>query len=569
MKKRIVRYLKPYFPYMLMMIFCAFITVASSLIIPVLTGRAIDQMIDAGKVEFSKLKTILFIMVVVVVVTMISQWLTSIMNNHIVYHVVKDIRVKAFHKITRLPLSYVDSHSKGDMESRVISDIETFSDGLLMGFTQLFTGVLTIIGTLCFMFYESPWITLVVIVLTPLSLLLAMFVSKFSYKLFHKQSDARGKMTGLVDEMVTNQKLVKIFEQEEENQALFEKLNQEYSTYNRKATFVSSLTNPGTRFVNAVVYAAVAVTGSYAVLHQVLTLGRMTAFLGYASQYTKPFNEISGVVTELQNAFACAARVFELMDEDEVVESTEAGDFDQEVKGQVDFEHVSFSYVEGQSLIEDLNIHVDQAKRVAIVGPTGCGKSTLINLLMRFYEVNWGAILVDGKDIRQVTRKNLRNNYGMVLQETWLKTATVAENIAYGKPDASREEIIAAAHAAHAHHFIVRLSNGYDTVISEELGNLSGGEKQLLCIARLMLKLPPMLILDEATSSIDTRTEILVQDAFAKMMQGRTSFVVAHRLSTIQNADLILVMKDGKIIEQGNHKELLAKNGFYASLYQI
>ena len=499
--------------------------------------------------------------------TAISQWLMNHINNIITYRVVKDIRTKAFGHLEVLPLSYIDSHPSGDIISRIIADIDQFSEGLLMGFTQFFTGLMTILGTLLFMVSINPLITLVVVVLTPVSLFVASFIAKKTYVMFKHQSETRGELTTLTDEMLGNMKVVQAFGYQKEAEERFQTINNKLAGYSLRATFFSSITNPATRFVNSLVYAAVGITGAYAAIRGFMTVGQLTSFLSYANQYTKPFNEISGVVTELQNALASAARVFELIDEKTILEDKKDATVLENVKGQVEIEHVNFSYTPDRPLIEDLNLSVKPGERVAIVGPTGCGKTTVINLLMRFYDVNSGSIKVEGKDIRDVTRKSLRTSYGMVLQETWLKSGTIRDNIAYGRPEATEEEIINAAKEAHAHSFIMRMPQGYDTVISEDGGNLSQGQKQLLCIARVMLCLPPMLILDEATSSIDTRTEIRVQKAFAKMMEGRTSFIVAHRLSTIREADMILVMSDGHIVEKGKHEELLAKNGFYAEIY--
>ena len=499
--------------------------------------------------------------------TAISQWLMNHINNIITYRVVKDIRTKAFGHLEVLPLSYIDSHPSGDIISRIIADIDQFSEGLLMGFTQFFTGLMTILGTLLFMVSINPLITLVVVVLTPISLFVASFIAKKTYVMFKHQSETRGELTTLTDEMLGNMKVVQAFGYQKEAEERFQTINNKLAGYSLRATFFSSITNPATRFVNSLVYAAVGITGAYAAIRGFMTVGQLTSFLSYANQYTKPFNEISGVVTELQNALASAARVFELIDEKTILEDKKDATVLENVKGQVEIEHVNFSYTPDRPLIEDLNLSVKPGERVAIVGPTGCGKTTVINLLMRFYDVNSGSIKVEGKDIRDVTRKSLRTSYGMVLQETWFKSGTIRDNIAYGRPEATEEEIINAAKEAHAHSFIMRMPQGYDTVISEDGGNLSQGQKQLLCIARVMLCLPPMLILDEATSSIDTRTEIRVQKAFAKMMEGRTSFIVAHRLSTIREADMILVMRDGHIVEKGKHEELLAKNGFYAEIY--
>ena len=546
-------------------LFCALLTVLLTLYIPILIGRAIDCIVGAGDVDFQGMWVILKQMGIVILLTAIAQWLMSHINNWITYRVVKDIRTQAFNKLEILPLKYIDSHSHGDIISRIIADIDQFSDGLLMGFTQLFTGVLTIIGTLIFMFYINPVIAAVVVLVTPVSLFVASFIAKKTYHLFQMQSRTRGELTSLVEEMMGNQKVVQAFGHEKEAQEKFESINEELRVWGLKATFFSSITNPSTRFVNSLVYACVGISGAFAAINGLLTVGQLTSFLNYANQYTKPFNEISGVITELQNALASAARVFELIDEKPQVPDDPEAKVLINATGEIHLNHVDFSYNPKVTLIQDMNLLVKPGQRVAIVGPTGCGKSTVINLLMRFYDVDSGSIQVDGTDIRHLTRESLRSNYGMVLQETWLKSGTIRENIAYGKPDASDEEIILASMEAHSH--IERMPNGYDTVISEDGGNLSQGQKQLLCIARVMLCLPPMLILDEATSSIDTRTEIKIQKAFAKMMEGRTSFIVAHRLSTIREADVILVMKDGHIIEQGTHEDLLSQNGFYAQLY--
>ncbi len=545
----------------------AFITVALTLYVPILIGQGVDLIIAPGKVDFGGISSILGKILAAVAATALSQWLMNHINNRITYRVVMDIRTQAFNRLEVLPISYLDSHPSGDIISRVITDVDQFSEGLLMGFTQLFTGVMTILGTLLFMLSINPLITAVVVVLTPLSLVVASFIAKKTYTMFRYQSETRGRLTGLVDEMLGNLKVVQAFGRGEETQKEFEEINNQLAGYSLRATFFSSITNPATRFVNSIVYAAVGLAGSYAAIRGLISVGQLTSFLSYANQYTKPFNEISGVVTELQNALASAARVFELIDEQALPEDKpEAVDL-KEAKGKVDLCHVDFSYNQETKLIENLNLQVEPGQRVAIVGPTGCGKTTVINLLMRFYDVNSGSVKVDGRDIRDITRKSLRANYGMVLQETWLKSGTIRENIAYGRPDASMEEVIQAAKEAHAHSFIRKMPQGYDTVMGEDGGSLSQGQKQLLCIARVMLCLPPMLILDEATSSIDTRTEIRIQKAFAKMMEGRTSFIVAHRLSTIREADVILVMENGHIIEQGKHQELLEKGGFYARLY--
>ena len=564
--KRILIYIKQYRFWVAASLILAVVTVATTLYAHILVGDGVDLIVDQGLVDFPGLLVILEKVAVVIAITGLSQWLMNHINNKITYRVVKDIRTKAFDRLEELPLSYVDSHRHGDIISRIIADIDQFSEGLLMGFTQLFTGVMTILGTLGFMLSVNPFITLVVVLLTPISLFVAAFIAKRTFSMFTLQSKTRGELTALVDEMLGNQKVVQAFGQEQEAQKRFEEINGRLKDCSLKAIFFSSITNPSTRFVNGLVYAAVGVAGAFAAVRGALSVGQLSVFLSYANQYTKPFNEISGVVTELQNAIASAARVFELIDEEAEPSEDGAGELGC-AEGKVELEHVYFSYDPQVKLIEDLNLAVKPGQRVAIVGPTGCGKSTVINLLMRFYDVNSGQIRVDGRDVRSITRKSLRENYGMVLQETWLKSGTIRENIAYGKPDATDEEIIAAAKKSHAHSFIRRMPQGYDTVISEEGGNLSQGQKQLLCITRVMLCLPPMLILDEATSSIDTRTEIKIQEAFARMMEGRTSFIVAHRLSTIREADRILVMRDGRIIEQGTHQELLEKKGFYAELY--
>lgn len=546
---------------------CAFVTVLLTLYVPILTGRAIDCIVGAGAVDFAGMWTILKQIGIIIAITAAAQWLMSHINNLITYRVVKDIRTQAFNKLEILPLKYIDSHSHGDIINRIITDIDQFSDGLLMGFTQLFTGVLTILGTLVFMFSMNPSITVVVVLVTPVSLFVASFIARRTFRMFKMQSQTRGELTSLVEEMLGNQKVVQAFAHEADAQEKFEDINEELRVWSLKATFFSSITNPATRFVNSLVYASVGIAGAFAAVKGLLSVGQLASFLSYANQYTKPFNEISGVVTELQNALASAARVFELIDEEPQVPEEPDAAVLSNAKGEISLEHVYFSYNPEVVLIEDMNLNVRPGQRVAIVGPTGCGKSTVINLLMRFYDVNSGSIRVDGTDVRHMTRQSLRTSYGMVLQETWLKSGTIRENIAYGKPDANEEEIILAAKESHAHSFIRRMPEGYDTVISEDGGNLSQGQKQLLCIARVMLCLPPMLILDEATSSIDTRTEIKIQKAFGKMMEGRTSFIVAHRLSTIKEADVILVMRDGHIIEQGTHESLLSQNGFYAQLY--
>ena len=565
--KRVLRSIRPYRGGVLLSLALALVTVALTLYVPILTGEAVDQILGPGQVDFSALAAILFRILWVVAVTALAQWLMNHINNRITYQVVKDIRTQAFGRMEELPLSYIDSHPSGDLISRIIADVDQFSEGLLMGFTQLFTGVLTILGTLIFMFSIHPLIALVVVVLTPLSLFVASFIAKRTYIMFRRQSETRGQLTALTDEMLGNMKVVQAFGYQERAYKRFQEINSRLAGYSLRATFFSSITNPATRFVNSMVYAAVGVTGSWTAIRGLMTVGELTSFLSYANQYTKPFNEISGVVTELQNALASAARVFELIDQKPIEPEPEDAVELEHARGQVDLNQVNFSYSPDKPLIENLNLHVKPGQRVALVGPTGCGKTTVINLLMRFYDVNSGSIEMDGCDIRKLTRKSLRGNYGMVLQETWLKSGTIRENIAYGRPDASLEEVIQAAREAHAHSFIKRMPQGYDTLIGEDGGNLSQGQKQLLCIARVMLCLPPVLILDEATSSIDTRTEIRVQKAFARMMEGRTSFIVAHRLSTIREADVILVMKAGHIVEQGRHEELLKKIGFYAEIY--
>ena len=565
--KRILDYIGQYRWGVIMSLILALITVALTLYVPILTGRAVDRIVGQGNVDFAGLTRILWKILGAVGLTAVSQWLMNHINNTITYRVVKDIRTRAFSHLETLPLSYIDAHPSGDIISRIIADIDQFSEGLLMGFTQLLTGVLTIGGTLLFMLSIHPAITLVVVVLTPVSLFVASFIAKKTFVMFRHQSETRGELTALTDEMLGNMKVVQAFGYQEETQKQFEEINSRLAGYSLRATFFSSITNPSTRFVNSMVYAAVGITGAYAVIRGFMTVGQLTSFLSYANQYTKPFNEISGVVTELQNALASAARMFELIDEKAILDDKPDAAVLTHVEGKVELVNVDFSYTPDRKLIENFGLNVNPGQRVAIVGPTGCGKTTIINLLMRFYDVDSGSIKVEGTDIRNITRKSLRTNYGMVLQETWLKTGTIRENIAYGCPNASEEEIIRAAKEAHAHGFIMRMPEGYDTVISEDGGNLSQGQKQLLCIARVMLCLPPMLILDEATSSIDTRTEIRVQKAFARMMEGRTSFIVAHRLSTIREADVILVMRDGHIVEKGRHEELLERGGFYAEIY--
>ena len=564
---KVMKYIKKYRIRVVMSLIFAAVTVITTLYLPILTGNAVDLMVEKGKVDFAGLKPIVKTMLIVLTITGVAQWIMNICNNYITYHVVQDIRKDAMDRIQIVPLKYLDGHAAGDIVSRVIADVDQFADGLLMGFTQAFTGVMTIVGTLVFMLRINVWITLVVILVTPLSFFVAGFIAKKSYTMFQMQSKERGAQTALIDEMIGNQRVVQAYGHEKRSLEQFDEINGRLEKYSLRATFFSSITNPATRFVNNLVYAGVGIVGAFFAIHGMLSVGRLTSFLSYANQYTKPFNEISGVITELQNAIACAARVFELMEaEPQEPDKPDAIELTQ-VKGAVELKNVSFSYVPEQKLIRDFNLTVKPGQRVAIVGPTGCGKTTVINLLMRFYDVNKGVIAVDGTDIRNMTRASLRSNIGMVLQETWLKDGTIRDNIIMGKPDATEEEIIAAAKATHAHSFIKRLPQGYDTVVREDGDNLSQGQKQLLCITRVMLCQPPMLILDEATSSIDTRTEIRIQRAFEKLMKGRTSFIVAHRLSTIKNADIILVMKDGNIIEQGSHESLLAQNGFYANLY--
>ena len=563
---RVLHKIRPYSAFVVCSLLVAAVSVAAQLYIPILCGDAIDKMLGKGNVDLAGVLRISVSILVVAAVAALAQWLLSVCNNRITFSVSRDLRNEALRKIQTLPLSYLDSHPSGDIVSRMVADVDTFADGLLMGFTQLFSGILTIFGTLLFMLRENVPITLVVVCITPLSLVVAGFLAKRSYGYFQSQSTVRGKQTALVNEMIEGQKVVQAFGHEAESLAAFDEVNGQLQDVSLKAIFFSSLTNPATRFVNNIVYAGVGLVGALYAVRGGITIGQLSVFLSYANQYTKPFNEISGVVTELQNALACAARVFELLDaEDQVPEAENAAALQPD--GHVQLQDVSFRYLPDRPLIEGLSLDVQPGQRIAIVGPTGCGKTTLINLLMRFYDVNSGSIKVSGTDIRDVTRASLRGSYGMVLQDTWLRAGTVRENIAYGKPDATMDEVIAAAKAAHAHSFIRRLPEGYDTVIAEDGGNISQGQKQLLCIARVMLCLPPMLILDEATSSIDTRTEVRIQKAFARMMQGRTSFIVAHRLSTIREADVILVMKDGHIVEQGNHDQLLAQGGFYAKLY--
>ena len=565
--KKVLHYIRRYRFFLIASLVLALITVVLTLYVPILTGQAVDLIVGKGQVDFAGVYRICVKIGIAILLTMVAQWVMNVANNKITYSVVRDIRTDAFEKIQVLPLSYIDSHSYGGIVSRVIADADQFADGLLMGFTQLFTGVITILGTLGFMLSVSVPIALVVVVLTPVSLFVAAFIAKRTYQMFRMQSETRGEQTALIEEMIGNQKVVQAFGQEKEVGDRFDEINDRLSKYSLQGTFFSSITNPSTRFVNALVYAAVGVFGAFFAIQGGISVGQLSCFLSYANQYTKPFNEISGVVTELQNAIACAGRVLELIEETPEIPDSEDAINLGKADGKVEIEDVYFSYEPNQKLIEHFNLQVKPGQRVAIVGPTGCGKTTLINLLMRFYDVNSGAIKVSEKDIRKVTRESLRANYGMVLQETWLKQGTIRENIVMGRENATDDEVLAAAKASHAHSFIKRLPNGYDTVIGEDGGSLSAGQKQLLCITRVMLCLPPMLILDEATSSIDTRTEMRIQKAFATMMQGRTSFLVAHRLSTIQEADVILVMRDGKIVEQGNHEELLAANGFYKNLF--
>lgn len=565
--RKVLSYMKRYIPLLVISLALSVVTVALTLYFPILTGRAIDLIVGKEKVDFTAMTAILTRAAIIVVIAAAAQWLTNICNNRMTYNIVRDIRHDAFLNIEKMPLSYIDSHSHGDMVSRIIADVDTFSEGLLMGFTQLFTGIATIAGTLIFMLTIDVKISCIVVLITPLSLFVASFITKKTYSMFQLQTRTRGEQTSLIDEIVGNEKVVQAFNHEDEALEQFDEINDRLQKCSLRATFFSSLTNPSTRFVNSLVYAGVGIFGAMSALTGGITVGQLSCFLSYANQYTKPFNEISGVITELQNALACAARIFELIEEEKEIPDASDAVTLGEADGRVDIENVYFSYVPDKKLIEDFNLHVKPGQRVAIVGPTGCGKTTIINLLMRFYDVNSGTIKVSGHDIRKITRESLRDNYGMVLQETWLKKGTIRDNIIMGKPDATDEEIIAAAKASHAHSFIRRLPKGYDTEIGEDGGSLSQGQKQLLCITRVMLCLPPMLILDEATSSIDTRTEIKIQKAFLTMMQGRTSFIVAHRLSTIREADIILVMKDGKIIEQGNHESLLEADGFYANLY--
>ena len=565
--KRVLKYIRKYTPALVLSLLLAGLTVLLTLYIPILTGNAVDLIIGKGQVDMPGIFAIMIKIAIVMIITAAGQWVMNTCNNYITYHVIRDIRTDAFAKLEILPLKYLDAHAYGDIVSRVIADVDTFADGLLMGFTQLFTGVLTILCTLGFMLVTNVPITLVVVCITPVSFLVAKFIATKTYSMFKEQSETRGEQTSLIEEMIDNQKIVNTFSRGEAVKSKFGEINGRLQKCSLKAIFFSSITNPATRFVNSLVYAGVGVFGALVAIKGGISVGRLSCFLSYANQYTKPFNEISGVVTELQNAFVCAGRIFELIDEEPQVSDAADARVLEEAQGNVDLKNVYFQYVPEKKLIQNFNLQVKPGQRVAIVGPTGCGKTTVINLLMRFYDVNSGSIKVDGTDIRDITRGSLRTNYGMVLQETWLRSGTIRDNICMGKPDATEEEIIRAAKASHAHGFIKRLPKGYDTVITEDGGSLSQGQKQLLCITRVMLCLPPMLILDEATSSIDTRTEIKIQNAFATMMEGRTSFIVAHRLSTIQSADVILVMKDGNIIEQGNHETLLAQGGFYANLY--
>jgi len=565
---KVFKRIKKYWLYIILSIISAAVTVTSTLYVPILIGRAIDYIIKPGQVAFDSVFVILIQIAIVIGITAISQWIMNISNNKIAYNVIRDMREEAFEKIEILPLKYIDGHSYGEVVSRVVADVDQFADGLLMGFTQLFTGVITILGTLGFMLTINVGITAVVVCITPVSLLVASYIAKKTFKMFKLQSETRGEQTALIDEMIENQKVVQAFGHELETEEKFDEINARLQKYSLSAIFFSSITNPATRFVNSIVYAGVGITGALAVVSGHLSVGQLSCFLSYANQYTKPFNEISGVITELQNALACADRIFELIEEDPQTPESKNAINIENVDGIVDLKDVYFSYNSEYKLIENFNLHVKKGERVAIVGPTGCGKTTIINLLMRFYDVNSGEINVSGINIKEMTRNSLRKSYGMVLQETWLKTGTIRDNIVMGKPNATDEQVIEAAKASHAHSFIKRLTNGYNTLISEDGGTLSQGQKQLLCITRVMLCLPPMLILDEATSSIDTRTEIKIQEAFAKMMKGRTSFIVAHRLSTIQSADIILVMKDGNIIEKGDHKTLIHENGFYAKLYK-
>ena len=565
--KRILHYIRPYSGLVLLSLLLSILTVGLTLYVPILTGRGVDQIVGEGNVNFDGLLAVIASIVVSVLITSLAQWIMNHINNQITYRIVRDLRVQAFEHLQDLPLSYVDRHPSGDLISRIVTDIDQFSDGLLLGFTQLFTGVATILGTILFMLAINPWITLIVVLLSPLSFVVANFIAKKSFSMFKKQSETRGELTGFTNEMLGGIKVVQAFNYQQDADRRFDEINDRLSEYSLKATFFSSITNPATRFMYSAIYAGVAISGGLLAIAGSITVGQLSSFLSYTNQYTKPFNDITSVLTEFQNSLASAARVFELLDEPSAPAEPKDAVVLEHPRGEIRLSHVDFSYAPDVTLIKDLNLSVAPGQRIAIVGPTGCGKTTLINLLMRFYDVQKGSIQVDGCDIRGITRRSLRISYGMVLQETWLKAASIRDNIAYGRPDASEEEIIAAAKKAHAHSFIQRMPEGYDTVIAEGGGNLSQGQKQLLCIARIMLCLPPMLILDEATSSIDTRTEIRIQRAFETLMEGRTSFIVAHRLSTIQNADRILVMNQGQIVEQGTHEELLAKKGFYFHLY--
>lgn len=566
--RRVLKLIRPYTHLVVGILLFAALTVAATLYTPILIGEGVDFIVDQGLVNFGGLGKILVQLAAVTVISALAQWFMSLMTNRMTYQIVHDLRVQAFDHMEILPLSYIDSHQPGDVISRISTDVDQFSDGLLMGFTQLFSGVMTILGTLGFMLFLDVKITLIVVLITPVSFFVANFIAKRTYKMFKLQSETRGKMTSLVEEMVGNQKVVKAFSYEEESQEKFDEINEQLRDYGLKATFFSSITNPATRFVNGLVYTGVGIFGAFSAINGRITVGQLSSFLNYANQYTKPFNEISGVITELQNALACAGRIFQLIEEKPVSPNQEDAKVLTNARGEISFENVNFSYTPDVPLIENMNLRVQPGQKVAIVGPTGCGKTTIINLLMRFYDVNSGRLCVDGTPVEQITRESLRASYGMVLQETWLKSGTIFENIAYGRPDATREEVEEAARQAYAHSFIKRLPNGYDTVISEDGGNISQGQKQLLCIARVMLMHPPVLILDEATSSIDTMTESRIQKAFLRLMEGRTSFIVAHRLSTIREADMILVMRDGHIIETGKHEELLEKKGFYAKLYE-
>lgn len=565
--KRILHYIRPHTGLVILSLILSVLTVGLTLYIPILTGRGVDYIVGEGQVDFSGLMAVITGIVISISITALAQWIMNHINNKITYRIVKDLRIQAFNHLQELPLSYVDRHSSGDLISRIVTDIDQFSDGLLLGFTQLFTGVATIAGTILFMLSINPWITLIVVILSPLSFVIADFISKKSFTMFKKQSETRGELTGFTNEMLGGLKVVQAFDHQEEAKTEFDEINKRLSEYSLKATFFSSITNPATRFMYSAIYAGVAIAGCFSAIAGGLSVGQLSSFLSYTNQYTKPFNDITSVLTEFQNSIASAARVFALIDEPSAPAEPQDAIVLTQPEGRILLENVDFSYTPEVPLIQNLNLSVKSGQRIAIVGPTGCGKTTLINLLMRFYDVQKGSIKVDGHDIRQITRQSLRTSYGMVLQETWLRSASIRDNIAYGRPDASDEEIIAAAKKAHAHSFIQRMPDGYDTIISEGGGNLSQGQRQLLCIARIMLCLPPMLILDEATSSIDTMTEIRIQKAFETLMKGRTSFIVAHRLSTIQTADVILVMNQGHIIEQGTHEELLAKNGFYANLY--